>query len=90
MKKIIFMLSLTTSGMLLAKNEGPIKKTEFKKETKTILIVKKTIEEVSQKQKPIRISTTEKQEELTSEEKCIIELALGPVIAGPPYHCTQI
>ncbi len=89
MKKIIFTLLLTTSAMLFAKNENPIKKIETKKEAKAILMTEKTIEE-NQQQKIIKISTEGKQKELTPEEACIIELALGPVIAGPPYHCTQI
>ncbi|KAB1231729.1 hypothetical protein [Chryseobacterium viscerum] len=90
MKKILVTVLLTTSALLFAKNESPNKNTESKKATETVLVAKKTIQTADQQQKPITISTTAKEIELTTAEKCAIELALGSVIAGPPYHCLQL
>lgn len=86
MKKIMLTVLLTTSALLFAKNETPNKKEESGKVAKTVLVAKKTIETDAQ-QKPIAIG---KERELTTEELCIIELALGPVLAGPAYHCLQL
>jgi hypothetical protein len=90
MKKIVLTVLLTTSALLFAKNETPNTKMESGKVAKTVLVAKKTIETDAQQQKPITLSTTGKEKELTTEELCIIELALGPVIAGPAYHCLQL
>lgn len=79
------------STMLFAKEENPnVRKDLNSPQKETFLVAKKTIEKTDQLQKPITLSTTAEEKELTTEEKCIIEIALGPVIAGPPYHCTQI
>ncbi|ROH92802.1 hypothetical protein EGI15_11325 [Chryseobacterium cucumeris] len=92
MKKSIVAVLLTTSALLFAKNESPNKNTEPQKATETVLVTKKTIEKTDQLQKRITLSTTtkEREKELTTEEKCAIELAVGPVIAGPPVHCFQL
>lgn len=90
MKKILVTVLLTTSALLFAKNESPNKNPELPKVKETVLVAKKTIEKTDQLQKPITLSAAAEEKELTTEEKCIIEIALGPVIAGPPYHCTQI
>jgi len=90
MKKIFVTVLLATSALLFAKNEFPNKNSEPPKVKETVLVAKKTIEKTDQLQKPITLSAAVEEKELTTEEKCIIELALGPVIAGPPYHCTQI
>ncbi len=90
MKKIIVTVLMTTSALLFAKNESPNKNTEPKKATETVLVAKKTIEKADQLQKPITLSATAKEKELTTAEKCAIELAVGPVIAGPPVHCFQL
>lgn len=91
MKKIIFTMFLASSTLLFAKMEEPISKTDSPKQQETVLVAKKTIEKTDQQQKTVKISSLGKQQDgLTDAEACIIELALGPVIAGPPYHCTKI
>lgn len=91
MKKTLVTVLLTTSALLFAKNESPNKNPELPKVKETVLIAKKTIEKANKLQKPITLSAAaEEEKELTTEEKCIIELAVGPVIAGPPVHCFQL
>lgn len=82
---------LASSTLLFAKIEEPISKTDSPKQKETVLVTKKTFEKADEQQKNIKISNVGKQQDgLTDAEACIIELALGPVIAGPPYHCTKI
>ncbi|MBP1166580.1 MAG: hypothetical protein ACN6N7_11095 [Chryseobacterium culicis] len=89
MKKTFVAVLVTTSALLFAKTESP--KTENPKNaTETVLVAKKTIENTDQLQKPITLSTTARKKELTTAEKCAIELAVGPIIAGPPVHCFQL
>ncbi|MDR4891773.1 MULTISPECIES: hypothetical protein [unclassified Chryseobacterium] len=89
MKKTFVAVLVTTSALLFAKTESP--KTENPKTaTETVLVAKKTIENTDQLQKPITLSTTARKKELTTAEKCAIELAVGPIIAGPPVHCFQL
>lgn len=90
MKKTFVAVLVTTSALLFAKTESPNKTEEPKHATETVLVAKKTIENTDQLQKPITLSTTARERELTTEEKCAIELAVGPVIAGPPVHCFQL
>ncbi|MBP1166581.1 MULTISPECIES: hypothetical protein [unclassified Chryseobacterium] len=90
MKKIIIASLLMTSAVAFAKTESPNKIEEPKNTTETVLVAKKTIENTNQLQKPIALSTTAKERELTNEEKCIIELALGPIFVGPAVHCFQL
>ncbi|RLJ31346.1 hypothetical protein CLU97_0759 [Chryseobacterium sp. 7] len=89
MKKIIVTSLVMTSALLFAKNESPNKNTEPHKTTETVLVAKKTIQAADLQQKPITISAA-KEKELTTAEKCAIELAVGPIIAGPPVHCAQL
>ncbi|MEJ5050834.1 hypothetical protein WH221_13470 [Chryseobacterium culicis] len=89
MKKAFVAVLVTTSALLFAKTESP--KTENPQNaTETVLVAKKTIENTDQLQKPITLSTTARKKELTTAEKCAIELAVGPIIAGPPVHCFQL
>lgn len=90
MKKTFVAVLVTTSALLFAKTESP--KTENPKNaTETVLVAKKTIENTDQlSKKPITLSTTARKKELTTAEKCAIELAVGPIIAGPPVHCFQL
>lgn len=89
MKKTFVAVLVTTSALLFAKTESP--KTENPKNaTETVLVAKKTIENTDQLQKPITLSATARKKELTTAEKCAIELAVGPIIAGPPVHCFQL
>lgn len=90
MKKIIFTMFLVSSTLLFAKKEEPISRTNLPKQEEKVLVTKKMLEKTDQKQTTIKISNVGKQEGLTNAEACMIELALGSVIAGPPYHCTQI
>ncbi|MCW1964425.1 hypothetical protein [Chryseobacterium viscerum] len=60
MRKIIFMLLLTTSAMLFAKTEEPKVKTIFSKQEQKVLVAKKTIQ---QEEKVVKkISLTNKQD----------------------------
>ncbi|MCY0976133.1 hypothetical protein PGH12_12385 [Chryseobacterium wangxinyae] len=88
MKKIIIASFVTLSTFVFAKAETQKEKNEKNTEQK-VLVVKKTIDE-NQKKVTIQVlNTARKQKELSDADLCIIELALGPVIAGPPYHCAK-
>lgn len=88
MKKIIIASFVTLSTIVFAKTGTPKNKIELKKEEK-VLVAKKTIVESQKKEAITILSMTGKEKELSDADLCIIELALGPVIAGPPYHCAK-
>lgn len=88
MKKIIFASFLVLSITVFAKEEPKVK-TDLSK-TQKVLIAKKTMANDQKKAAIIVLNKAAKQEELSDEDLCIIELALGPVIAGPPYHCVKL